>query len=503
MENGSSYVLKEENLHQSCREQIEELWRQRSLCDVNLIVHNCDGKPVVSIPAHKLLLAATIPYFKAMFTSTMQESGRDEVILRDVDGDGLKLIISYVYSSKLVITGENAQGLLSTASLLGLPNVVSTCARYISKHITPANCLGILKFARVFSLNDLISAAIKFRMQQFAQISREDEFLDLPVEEVEELVSSDQITVDSEEDVYYAVARWIEQSKDREEHTVRLYNHVRFPILQLHFLNSVVLLNSHLSSINELKVMIQEALDYHDNPASVILFSNPKKTQPRSSVMGVVCLVGGSGDSGQSLMDVSFFNPHEKKWRMGPKMLQHRTRLALAMFNGELYAIGGADVTESLSSVEKYSPTTNSWRMVAHLKTARRSCAAVVTPFGIFVLGGYSGTAYLHSVEMYHAIEDEWTYQPAMSEARSDLCAVYFDQRVYAIGGVNSKEELRSVERFDILNRKWEAVASMNAPRANAGKVHIANYGFSYSIFCLRVFQAALIPGGLSVCPFT
>ena len=108
-----------------------------------------------------------------------------------------------------------------------------------------------------------------------------------------------------------------------------------------------------LMKVHEIKVMIREALDYHENPASVILFSDPKKTQPRSSLMGVICLVGGSGDSSQSLMDVSFFNPHEKKWRMGPKMLQRRSRLALVLFKGELYAIGGVDITEPHSSVEK------------------------------------------------------------------------------------------------------------------------------------------------------
>lgn len=469
MEKGSSFVFKEENLHHNCFEQIKELWEQRLLCDINLMVHNQDDKPVLSISSHKLLLAASVPYFKAMLTSTMKESGCSEIILRDVDPNGLKLIVGYLYSSCLELTEENAQGVLSTANLLGLSSVVSTCERYIMKHISPANCLGLIKFAQMFSLSDLISTAMKFRLQHFAQISREDEFLELAFKEVEELVSNDQIAVDSEEDVYHAVTMWIECNKEREQYLVKLFNHVRFPILPLSFLEHVVALNP-LLAVSELKVMIQEALDYHENPASVILFSNPKKIQPRSSVMGVICLVGGSGDSGQSLMDVSFFNPHEKKWRMGPKMLQHRTRLALALFKGELYAIGGSDITESLSSVEKYSPTTNSWKMVSPLNLPRRSCAAIVTPFGIYVLGGYSGFAYLHSMELYHAVEDEWTYQPTMTTARSDLCAVYFNQRIYAIGGVNSKEELRSVERFDILNRKWETISSMYTPRANAGE---------------------------------
>ena len=150
-------------------------------------------------------------------------------------------------------------------------------------------------------------------------------------------------------------------------------------------------------------------------------------------------------------------------------MLQHRSRLAIALFQGELYAIGGADFADSLSSVEKYSPTTNCWGNVAALNTPRRSCAAVVTPRGIFVLGGYSGSVYLKSVELYDSELDEWSYQLPMTESRSELCAVFFDQRIYAIGGYNSSGQLKSVERFDLINRKWEKVADMCAPRANAG----------------------------------
>ena len=463
-----SYLHVNEELRVSCCTEIEELWKQRTLCDVNLTVYNNQDTPVVTIAAHKLLLAATIPYFKAMFTSSMQESGQSEVALRDMDASSLKLLVGFAYTTKLEITESNAQGLLSTASLLGLPDVVAVCARYISKHITPTNCLGVLKFARLFNLGDLASAASKCQLQHFVQMYKGDEFLELSFEEVEELVSGDQITVDSEEDVFKAVSKWIGHDKEREKYSVALYAHVRFPILELNFLTSLV--GSPLSEVREIKAMIREGVDYHLNPASEIVFSNPKKTQPRSSFIGVICLVGGSGDSGQSLMDVSFFNPHEQKWRMGPKMLQRRSRLALVLFKGELYAIGGADVTEPHSSVEKYTPLTNSWSKVASLNSARRSCSAVVTPLGICVLGGYNGSAYLRSVEVYDAQVDEWTYQPAMCEARSDLCTVYLDQRIYAIGGVNSKEEIRTMERFDLMKRKWKKVAAMYAPRANAGE---------------------------------
>lgn len=469
IEKGSFTFVEENHCQISC-EQIGELWRQRSLCDVNLIVEDQHGKPKVSIAAHRVILAANAPYFKAMFTSGLQESTQTEVTLKDVDEVGLKAIVNYLYTGKLEISESNVQGVLSTASMLDLPVIVGATARFLTRHLSPANCLGVQAFAQTYNVNGLPEAANKYAMQNFADVLKEEEFLTLPADDVESFVASNKINVTAEEDVYVAVTRWLQHDlENRSEHAERLYNHVRFPILDVGYLKSVVKQNPIVESHKEVRVMVKEALEYHDNPASVILFSNPKKTQPRSSVMGVICVVGGAGDAGESLTDVTFFNPHENQWKPGPKMLQHRTRLAIAMFKGELYAIGGADLTESLASVEKYSPVTNCWSMVGALNVPRRSCAAIVTRFGIYVLGGFSGSVFLHSMELYDPELNEWTYQPPMLEARSDLCAVFFDQRIYAIGGTNSKTHLRSVERFDLINRKWESVADMYAPRANAG----------------------------------
>ena len=471
-----SHTFREEQHFQNTCDSVGELWRQRSLCDVNLLVEDQEGRPKVSIPAHKIILAASVPYFRAMFTSAMQESSKEEVRLKGVDETGLKEIVSFVYSGKLEITEMNVQGILSTASMLSLQNLVDACAGFMMKHLSPSNCLGVRNFGTLFNLGQLRSAADKYAQRKFSMVMREEEFLNLSIDEVEYFVSDNQISVQSEEDVYIAVTRWLEANKadseseeSREQYVERLYNHVRFPILDLNLLKGVVLHNGLITSNPAAKVMVKEALEYHENPASIILFSNPRKTQPRSSTMGVICVVGGAGDAGESLADVTFFNPHEKQWKAGTKMTQHRSRLALALFGGELYAIGGADMRDSLASVEKYSPITNKWEGVSSLKTARRSCAAVVTRFGIFVLGGFSGSVFLHSVELYNPKLDEWTYQTPMAEARSDLCAVFFDQRIYAIGGSNSVKQLRSVERFDLLNRKWETVADMYAPRANAG----------------------------------
>ena len=464
-----TYVYRVENHNLNSCQQIDELWRQRELCDVNLLAENADGKLVVSLPAHRVVLAANIPYFRAMLTSKMQESGQRDITLMNVDGDGLKRIVGFAYTGKLEITETSAQGILVTASLLGLPEIVSACERFIGKRLGTANCLGIAEFARLHHLEALSSTAEQYTTEHFSSVATKDEFLYLSVDRVEELVCSDDIAITAEEEVYKAVARWLRHDlESRREHAERLYHHIRFPILSGSFLKSVTQSDELLASLPAGKIMLQDAHDYHSNPASA-LYLKPEKIQPRNSVAGVLCIAGGTGDSGLSLSDVSYYTAHSKSWRQGIKMQLRRNRLAMAVFNGELFAIGGVDLMEPVSTVEKYSPLTNSWRYVSPLNTARRSCTAVATHMGVFVMGGFSGSVFLKSVEFYDAKLDEWQYQQPMLHSRSDLTSVYFDRRIYAIGGQNSTGLHRSVERFDFVNRKWESIADMCAARSNAG----------------------------------
>ena len=58
---------------------LSSLRQDESLCDVTLKIGE------MSIKAHKVILAASTPYFNAMFTNQMLESSLNEVKLQEVD----------------------------------------------------------------------------------------------------------------------------------------------------------------------------------------------------------------------------------------------------------------------------------------------------------------------------------------------------------------------------------------------------------------------------------
>ena len=463
-------VYRQEQYADNCCAALQQFWQAELMCDIKVVAQYPDQMKRV-ISAHKIVLAANIPYFKAMFLSGMHETGANKVHVQNVHPDSLYELIKFAYTGRLTITPDNAQNILAAANFLQLTSIITVAVDVILKHLTVLNCIGIYKFAQLSDIFDLQQAAFKFITNKFVAVSKEsDEFLNLKKDDLKEFVFDEQLNINQEEDVFEAIVRWMDASPStRCDNATELFSGVRFPVMSLSYLNDVVIKSTYMNS-EQCKLMFAEAIRYHHDPSSLMLLDT-SKTQPRTCVVGTICLLGGLGESSEPLNSVMFYSPHDETWRAGAKMETYRGHVTAVMLNHELYALGGSGVNGCLASAEKYSPSYNRWIPIASMHSPRRSCAAVVAGNRLFVLGGFDGSVYLRSVESYDPDSDTWSHQLAMKHARSELAAVFFDRQLFVLGGMDSKGKHKSVERYDFLNKQWEMMASMTTARAGAGAI--------------------------------
>lgn len=81
------YVLfKQEDLFVENLPQMREIRRQGKLCDVTIKVEDHH------FSAHRIVLAATIPYFYAMFMNEMREHREKEITMKEIEAQWV-----YVY----------------------------------------------------------------------------------------------------------------------------------------------------------------------------------------------------------------------------------------------------------------------------------------------------------------------------------------------------------------------------------------------------------------------
>ena len=110
-------------------------------------------------------------------------------------------------------------------------------------------------------------------------------------------------------------------------------------------------------------------------------------------------------------------------------MVTARDALAMAVLDGNLYAVGGWNDDDGfLSSVERYDPATNAWEAVAPMAEAREHHSVAVLDGKLYVAGGLGAVhSRFSSVERYDPAIDAWEAAPPMATARSTpLAALAF-----------------------------------------------------------------------------
>ena len=140
-----------------------------------------------------------------MLLSNMIESKQDTVKLNDIDVNALEQLINYSYTGDIQITNENAQSILIGAIYLQLQNITTECVKFIKTRFSLDDALVMKQFAERFMLNDLIATANRVINKNFIKICETEEFLHSSYNVIDDLLSRDQLNVESEEQVFSAL----------------------------------------------------------------------------------------------------------------------------------------------------------------------------------------------------------------------------------------------------------------------------------------------------------
>ena len=96
-------------------------------------------------------------------------------------------------------------------------------------------------FAEKYDCDEFMNNSWRFVLENFRFVAALDEFLNLEAKEVEKWLSRDDISVETEADVFKIVLEWIEHSKsERKALFEQLFSHVRLVLMSRDYLIDVV-----------------------------------------------------------------------------------------------------------------------------------------------------------------------------------------------------------------------------------------------------------------------
>ncbi|KAB0364944.1 hypothetical protein FD755_002822, partial [Muntiacus reevesi] len=444
------------------------------LCDVMIVAED------VEIEAHRVVLAACSPYFCAMFTGDMSESKAKKIEIKDVDGQTLSKLIDYIYTAEIEVTEENVQVLLPAASLLQLMDVRQNCCDFLQSQLHPTNCLGIRAFADVHTCTDLLQQANAYAEQHFPEVMLGEEFLSLSLDQVCSLISSDKLTVSSEEKTVEEEAL-IKNNNTCKDFLIEAMKYHLLPLDQRLLIKNPRTKPRTPVSLPKVMIVVGgqapkairsvECYDFEEDRWDQIAELPSRRCRAGVVFMaGHVYAVGGFNGS-LRVRTVDVYDGVKDQWTSIASMQERRSTLGAAVLNDLLYAVGGFDGSTGLASVEAYSYKTNEWFFVAPMNTRRSSVGVGVVEGKLYAVGGYDGASRqcLSTVEQYNPATNEWTYVADMSTRRSGAGVGVLSGQLYATGGHDGPLVRKSVEVYDPGTNTWKQVADMNMCRRNAG----------------------------------
>ena len=303
-------------------------------------------------------------------------------------------------------------------------------------------------FAEKYDCDEFMNKSWRFVLENFRFVAALDEFLSLEAKEVEKWLSSDDISVETEADVFKIVLEWNGHSKsERKSFFEQLFRYVRLVLISRDYLIDVV--TNELARESFACLM----LTCSGLKMSSFLSEGDVLQAPRKEVELHGIVACGS--------DRSFcYFPEKDQWKQLPdgrstghtQMTRHQTKSSRFV---------------RVSSVERYGPVFNVWSDLGLCENF----------FKVAIVRGEMYSIELNTykqqtiVKIYNVERCAWETLFSTDEVcRKQNCVVSTGSYLYLFDGKppKTRKYVAKAERYDTLVKKWEEIADMLEERGDA-----------------------------------
>ncbi len=493
--------------------------------DITLLAK--DGK---DFKAHRRVLSEASPFFEKLLKSDMKETKEGVVRLEKLTELLLKDILGFIYTGEVqILSEERSKELIMAGDYLILPNLKAIAGRFLERSMATSNCFSTYYFAEKYQCDELAARAKTFIQSNFAIVAESEEFLNLTSQEVEEWISSDEIVINAEEDVFNIILGWIAKEREmRKGKFEELFRHVRLIFASRDFLLKELVTSDLVQQNESCMNRVTQAMNWIDRST---YYDPPSPKSPRK-IFGSAVLVAYRDKSAACylpdedkwyqlpernipeechiipydgklhaitrLHDAELYDPLCNKWTLlewsnASEMFETnqcvKTSQCILTVNGQIYAVVDKIIMDHDQWCElvKYSTTSHSWQLLPFSFLAEKChvCAVAFNKY-IYVVGGL-GFAFVNNrpvagtrqvlcdAARFDTEDNTWEEIAAIHEARDCAFGAATNENVYIAGGLNAgiciSSSLKSCEMYDAVTNEWCFIASLTVPRSRGSMV--------------------------------
>ncbi|XP_074977201.1 kelch-like protein 6 [Caretta caretta] len=384
----------------------------------------------------------------------------------------LQSILQYIYTEELSLSLETAPEVFAAASKLQIRPLVEICCRFLLKNISMQNCIGLYRLAQAYNHQALYYATMQLIVLNFGRFCEDDDFLSLDLSSLITILSSDDLTVASELEVYLAVRRWI-QFQPTTGHTLlnELMRHVRLPLLTDSEVVEVQLDSERYGDVQ----LLWKQLDSEER-----LQESGGLRQGMSDEL-IMCVDSTMWED-QELENEAFlmgsYDPHAEKWEKltGLKSLTHPACVALG---DKLYVSGGIYRNSYSDALYEFNSFNGQWTQLPSMSVPRATHGFLICNQRLYAMGGWCGFhEFLNSAECFDLAEQIWTPISRMPFVLSRSASTVLKKKLYLLGGATGLTGYWQFHRglliYEVSSDTWTQV-SLDNGFFSAGAVAMNN----------------------------
>ena len=443
-----------------CVEMMKRLNIQRKqghLCDITLIT-----KDDQELMAHRNILSAASPFFCKLLQSDMKENREGIVRLEEISGSVMEDVLEFIYTGTVEVTEENAEELVVATNYLLVPNLKTISGRFIQQQICELNCISTFYFAEKYDCEELLNDSKSFIHANFRSVADMNEFLSLEAKEAERWISSDEIVVETEADVFQIAQKWVEHNKgERKAAFEELLRHVRLVFVSRDYLLNVVtneLVRDNAGCLRLVSDAIRQTTFSSDDD----LPQSPRKGLDTRAI--VAC---------EGEYAFCYF-PQKDEWKRLPTFNRSAEERRINIppthmirFRDQLFMF------RSLNRTERYDPVFNGWSsfpfntFMYEVTVIGGELFSIYEPFP-FGPEGITKTVSIKKFQVETCSWQELHFSPQCY--RKDSCVIGSGNFLYLLGGTSpqTSQYVAKADRFDITEKKWEEITDMQQARGGA-----------------------------------
>ena len=394
------------------------------------------------------------------------------------------------------MTQENSKELIAAGNYLIIPGLKTASGRFLEREMSHINCISTFYLAEKYDCDELITNSRRFILENIVSVAKLDEFLHLEAKEIERWISSDDITVKEEADVFKIILDWVNHRKsERKTAFEELFRHVRLRFLSRDYLEDVVTNELVRENLACVKLVMDAAMKIATFADEDHLPQSPRKGLETR----VIVARGGK---------YTFcYIPEEDQWKRLPdgtaelkastsKMIKFRDQLFtftksqgserydpifndwsalkshvdscdVAVIKGEIYAVQ-VNATDQSTAVIKYNVELCRWETVdlSFDQDCRVYTCVVAAGRHLYMIGGWKSTkTFFAKCNRFDTVEKKWEEIADMQEERGGPFGVATREKIFVAGGMKRRTKLNTSEIYDVSTNEWQLFQCLNVPR--------------------------------------